>query len=100
MSAAAPSTRVVDALGTWCPVPIYLVDRAARRARAGDLIELLADDPLIEVDLPAWCHTSGHELLELRRDGEGYVGRITITRDARGGSGPGRDPSHGRSAGG
>lgn len=73
------SARIVDALGTWCPVPIYLIDRAARLARAGEVIELLADDPLIEVDLPAWCHRSGHELLELRCDGDGYVARIAVT---------------------
>jgi len=29
------SVRVVDALGTWCPVPIYLIDRAARGAVVG-----------------------------------------------------------------
>jgi tRNA 2-thiouridine synthesizing protein A len=72
-------TRVVDALGTWCPVPIYLIDRAARAADPGELIELLADDPLIEVDLPAWCHDSGNRLLELRRDGDGYLARVAVT---------------------
>jgi len=95
------SVRVVDALGTWCPVPIYLIDRAARRAVAGEVIELLADDPLIEVDLPAWCHRSGNALLGLRREGDGYVGRVEVTRPAGGGgSGPPRAPSRGRSAGG
>ena len=98
MSGGAP--RIVNALGTWCPVPIHLVDRAARGAAPGDVIELLADDPLIEVDLPAWCHRSGNDMLELRRDGEGYVGRVRITPRGRDGSGPPRDPSPGRSAGG
>lgn len=96
MTAAA---RVVDALGTWCPVPIHLVDRAARRASPGDVIELLADDPLIEVDLPAWCHSSGNELLELRREGADYVGRVAVTGGRDGGAPPrGRGP--GRSASG
>lgn len=70
--------RVVDALGTWCPVPVQLLARAARRAEAGEVIELLADDPMIEVDLPAWCHSSGHELTALGRDGDAWVGRITV----------------------
>jgi len=91
--------RVVDALGTWCPVPIHLVERAARRAAPGDVIELLADDPLIEVDLPAWCHASGNELLELRREGEDYVGRIGVTRVRRAG-GPPRGRARARSASG
>jgi TusA-related sulfurtransferase len=70
--------RVVDALGTWCPVPIYLIDRAARASRPGDELELLADDPLIEVDLPAWCHTSGHTLLALERGDAGYAARVRV----------------------
>ena len=90
---------MVDALGTWGPVPIHLIDRAARRAEPGGVIELLADDPLIEVDLPAWCHSSGNDLLELRRDGEGYLGRVGVTRRARGArDGPPRGLSPGRSA--
>lgn len=72
------SIRVVDALGTWCPVPIHLIARAARRAEPGDVIELLADDPMIAVDLPAWCHASGNDLTSLRRDGDCWVGRVTI----------------------
>ena len=93
------AARVIDALGTWCPVPIHLIDRAARRATPGDVLELLADDPLIEVDLPAWCHASGNELLELRREGTDYVGRVAVTRGRDGGEPPrGRGP--GRSASG
>lgn len=70
--------RTVDALGTWCPVPVYLIDRAARAAAPGDLIELLADDPLIEVDLPAWCHRRGHTLIGLERHGDEYVARVRV----------------------
>ena len=77
----------MDALGTWCPVPIHLIDRAARRSRPGEVIELLADDPLIEVDLPAWCHSSGNDLLELRRQGTEYVGRVEVTSRGRDGIG-------------
>jgi TusA-related sulfurtransferase len=76
--------RVVDALGTWCPVPIHLVARAARGAAPGDVIELLADDPMIEVDLPAWCHSTGHELTALEREGDSWVGRVTVRAGGRG----------------
>lgn len=69
--------KVVDALGTWCPVPIHLVARAIGTVKPGEPVALLADDPLIEVDLPAWCHDTGHELLELRADAGGYRGIVT-----------------------
>ena len=64
------SARVVDALGTWCPVPIHLIDRAARRAAPGEVIELLADDPLASTDVQAFCLRAGHELLRDERDGD------------------------------
>lgn len=57
--------RVVDALGSHCPVPVRLLGRALGRVAPGEVVELLADDPLIEVDLPAWCHARGHLLVEL-----------------------------------
>lgn len=68
--------KTVDALGTWCPVPIHLIDRAITTVDPGDDVVLLADDPLIEVDLPAWCHDTGHELMELTRDAGGYRGVV------------------------
>ncbi len=64
--------KTVDALGTWCPVPIHLIDRAITTVASGDDVVLLADDPLIQVDLPAWCHDTGHELVALTHDAGGY----------------------------
>jgi tRNA 2-thiouridine synthesizing protein A len=67
---------VVDALGTFCPVPVRLAARRMARLPPGALIELLADDPLVAVDVPAWCHTAGHTLeSHLQRDGV-WIARI------------------------
>lgn len=68
--------RIVDALGTWCPVPIHLIARAIVSVEPGESLALLADDPLIEVDLPAWCHDTGHHLVELGHDAGGYRGIV------------------------
>jgi len=68
--------KTVDALGTWCPVPIHMIDRAITTVAPGDRVTLLADDPLIEVDLPAWCHDTGHELVELREEPGGWRGVV------------------------
>lgn len=65
------SATVVDALGTWCPVPLRLLGRALAGRPPGEEAVLLADDPLIEVDLAAWCHRHGHELLTLEPDPAG-----------------------------
>lgn len=57
-----PDVVVVDALGTFCPVPVRLAARRMARLPPGTVIELLADDPLVTIDVPAWCHTHGHTL--------------------------------------
>lgn len=70
--------RIVDALGTWCPVPIHLLGVAIATVPVGAEVALLADDPLIEVDLPAWCHDTGHELVSLTNGPDGY--RAVVAR--------------------
>lgn len=74
-------TIVVDALGTWCPVPLRLLEAAFANAKEEYDAELLADDPLIALDLPAWCHRRGAELLALD-EGEDGVFRALV-RDAK-----------------
>jgi cysteine desulfurase len=67
---------VVDALGTYCPVPIHLLSRALGDVPVGALVEVVADDPMIAVDLPAWCHDAGHDLVRLVADGEDFRGVV------------------------
>jgi tRNA 2-thiouridine synthesizing protein A len=75
--------RVVDALGTYCPVPVRLLASAARSAEPGTLIELLADDPLAEIDVPAWCHSHGHRVRAVARDDGSWAFAVVV-----GGSSP------------
>jgi tRNA 2-thiouridine synthesizing protein A len=74
-------TLIVDALGTWCPVPLRLLEAALANSGGESEAELLADDPLIAVDLPAWCHRRGAELLTLD-EGEDGVFRALV-RDVK-----------------
>jgi cysteine desulfurase len=67
---------IVDALGTYCPVPIRLLERVLARVPVGDTAILLADDPLVEIDLVAWCHEKQHELLSLRADDGEYRAEV------------------------
>lgn len=62
-NAAGNTPETVDALGLLCPLPIVRTARALNRRPAGTIVELVADDPGIVEDLPAWCGAMGHELL-------------------------------------
>ena len=65
----APPRRL-DVTGTLCPVPVLRSARLARRMAAGELLEVIGDDPLMRLDMAAWCAREGHELLELDADGD------------------------------
>lgn len=71
-------TRIIDALGTHCPVPVRLLAAAATKADPGAVIELIADDPLAEIDIPAWCHSHGHRVSSVARDADVWIIVITI----------------------
>jgi TusA-related sulfurtransferase len=59
----AAGTRTVEARGTWCPEPLTRLQAAAATARAGETLALVADDPIVEVDVPAWCLSTGNAYL-------------------------------------
>jgi tRNA 2-thiouridine synthesizing protein A len=46
-----------------CPRPIIELAREFERIHAGEVIELLADDPAAGPDLAAWCRMRGQELI-------------------------------------
>jgi cysteine desulfurase len=80
--------RIVDALGTHCPVPVRLLASAIARVPPGGVVRVLADDPMVAVDLPAWCHSHGHELMALTESDGGWsacVRRAPAAGDRRGG---------------
>ncbi len=62
----------VDALGLYCPVPIIRTAEAMQGMRAGEVLEVLSDDRVVLIDMPAWCLSMRHEYLGFREDGPGW----------------------------
>lgn len=60
---------VVDARGHRCPVPSLRWRRAIERAAPGQLVRLIADDPMAVIDAPHLLAELGLPLLETSRDG-------------------------------
>jgi tRNA 2-thiouridine synthesizing protein A len=61
---------VVDARGHRCPVPTLRLRRALERAEPGQVVRLLADDPLAKIDVPHFVRAEGFELrAHSERDG-------------------------------
>ena len=53
----------IDALGKKCPIPIIMLAERIREVAIGQTIEVLADDPAAESDLPAWCRLKSQEFV-------------------------------------
>jgi tRNA 2-thiouridine synthesizing protein A len=62
----------IDCLGLFCPMPILKTREAMKGLRTGQILEMTSDDPASEADMRSWSAKTGHELLEVGRDGTVY----------------------------
>ena len=67
MSTGYEIVQTLDLKGLPCPIPVVRVGKAIKTIDIGAILEALATDPGVMMDIPAWCKTTGHEMLELAR---------------------------------
>ncbi|MCP9456106.1 MAG: sulfurtransferase TusA family protein [Nitrospira sp.] len=65
----------LDTLGYFCPMPIILTSKKIKELAIGQVLEVTSDDEGIKKDMPAWCETTGHEMLGLEEE-QSASGRI------------------------
>ena len=53
----------LDATGLLCPLPVLRTARLVEGLAAGEVVEVVGDDPTLPADLEAWCATTGHRLV-------------------------------------
>jgi tRNA 2-thiouridine synthesizing protein A len=58
----------LDCVGLYCPMPIYNTAKKLKEMKPGQVLEVLADDEGIKEDMPAWCKTTGNELVGLKEE--------------------------------
>ena len=64
--------KTIDCLGLLCPIPILRTREAIRSLGPGQVLEMTSDDPASEADMKSWSARTGHELLEIDKDGPVY----------------------------
>lgn len=57
-------TKVLDAKGLACPMPIVKTKKAINELEAGQVLEIHTTDKGAKNDLTAWSKSGGHELLK------------------------------------
>ena len=53
----------IDATGLICPEPIMLLHKAIHESKSGDIIELIATDPVAKKDVEKFCEFLHHQLI-------------------------------------
>ena len=68
--------KKLDATGLLCPEPVFRTKIEIERMQVGEIIIVSADDPAAEDDISRWVTRSGHELLDMSKDGETITFKI------------------------
>ncbi len=59
----------LDCVGLYCPMPIVKTVEKFKQLKLGEVLEVVADDKGIKLDMPAWCEAIGHEFLGVEEEG-------------------------------
>jgi tRNA 2-thiouridine synthesizing protein A len=73
------SETELDLSGLLCPLPVLKARKALAAMPLGQVLKVIATDPMSAIDMPHFCGEQGHTLLDQRQDGERYIFRIRRT---------------------
>ncbi|PCJ36332.1 MAG: hypothetical protein COA99_13370 [Moraxellaceae bacterium] len=58
----------LDTQGLLCPMPVIKTQNKIKELAIGDTLEVIASDPGVMHDIPAWCRINGHTVLESQKE--------------------------------
>ena len=58
----------LDTQGLLCPMPVIKTQNRIKELTVGDTLEILASDPGVMHDIPAWCRINGHNVIDSSQD--------------------------------
>ena len=66
----------VDCIGETCPVPLVETRKALRKAREGDIVEVIGTHPASKKEIPMAIKALGLELIDIQEEGNFWKIRI------------------------
>ena len=70
----------LDTSGTECPIPVLKARKLSQSLSQGNIVRVIATDPLAEEDFKHYCEQSGYEYLDCNKEKEKLYIRYKITR--------------------
>jgi len=55
----------IDVRGLICPIPVQKTEEAIKQIGVGEVLEVIASDPVTLIDLPAWGAKEQHKILRI-----------------------------------
>ncbi|MBM4152346.1 MAG: pyridine nucleotide-disulfide oxidoreductase [Kiritimatiellaceae bacterium] len=74
--------KIIDACGLQCPGPILQLKQALDDVKPGEAVSIRATDPGFVCDVPAWCNTTGHQMVHVSPGDKGSYLATVIKRAA------------------
>ena len=59
----------VDASGLNCPLPLLRLKKALMEVQSGEIVKIIATDPAAHLDIGVYVDQTGHQMIELCRQG-------------------------------
>lgn len=58
----------LDTSGTECPIPVLKARKFCQSATKGDIIKVIATDPLAEADFRHFCEQSNYQFIDIKKN--------------------------------
>ena len=62
----------IDCVGLYCPEPVFRTRQEIDKLNVGEVLEVIADDPAAEEDIPRLVKRLGLELLEMSKENDQF----------------------------
>jgi len=66
----------MDLSGLLCPLPVLKARKRLESMPPGEILRVIATDPLSAIDMPHFCNEQGHALLSQEKRGAAFIFRI------------------------
>ncbi len=74
------AVHTLDVRGLLCPLPVIRTQNRVRDLEDGEVLEVVASDPGVLHDIPAWCRIHGHRVLACDERENDILFRIEVAR--------------------
>jgi tRNA 2-thiouridine synthesizing protein A len=62
--------KELDCVGLYCPEPVFRTRQEIDKMTVGEVLEVVADDPAAEEDIPRLVKRLEQQLVEMRKDND------------------------------